>query len=66
MTPLGTRQPDGDLKVAIRFPRELFERLAQRAESDRKGFSQLVCEMAALGLFDVEECERHEPTLVHG
>lgn len=58
--PKGTRQPDGSRKVAVRFPEELFNALCERAWSDKKSFSTTVCEMAELGLFDLEELEASE------
>jgi hypothetical protein len=60
--PKGFREkPGGDMRVAVRFDSdELFEQIKLRALHEKRTFSEMVCELCKIGLFDLEESERHD------
>lgn len=58
--PKGFRLKQGELQVAIRFQEAMFERIKQRALQENKTFSEMVVELCAIGLFDLEESDSHE------
>jgi hypothetical protein len=58
--PKGFRLKQGELQVAIRFQEVMFERVKQRALQENKTFSEMVVELCAIGLFDLEESDSHE------
>lgn len=58
--PQGFRVKTGQLQTAVRFNKELFERIKARACKERKTFSEMVAELCSIGLFDLEESDSHE------
>jgi predicted DNA-binding protein len=58
--PQGYRNKSGELQTAIRFSDELFERIKLRALKEDKTFSEMVQELCAIGLFDLDESDSHE------
>lgn len=60
----GYRSPNG-WRIAITFfDRELFDSIKARAEKNKKSMSATIVDLAKLGLFDIEESEKHEPKRV--
>jgi len=59
--PKGFREKGHPPKVAVMFPEELFEKIKAQATKEGKPFSAMVCELCAIGLFDLEESDSLEP-----
>jgi hypothetical protein len=60
--PVGYTDCKGNIKVAISFPKDLFKQIRQMAVHDNKKFSIMVSELCGIGLFDLSESDRLEPT----
>ena len=60
--PRGFRPAFGDRRprVAVVFDEELFEKIRTMATKEGKGFSAMVGEICEIGIFDLEESDKHE------
>ena len=51
---------NGDAKIAVRLPAELFRKLVRRGEKQGTGFSDTVADVLKCGFLCIEESERDE------
>lgn len=57
----GAVRKPGLRKIAVEFPEDLFNKIKARAEKDDVSFSKKAVELAACGVRDYEDSERHDP-----
>jgi metal-responsive CopG/Arc/MetJ family transcriptional regulator len=59
--PKGFHVRKGFTKIAVSFPDELFKKIKRRTEKSGLTFSEVVSDLSACGLLDIEDSEMHEP-----
>lgn len=59
-SPTGTQEPDGKIKLAVKFEPDVFRQLKERAIRDKKHFSEIVNDVLKCGLLDLSELDRDE------
>lgn len=65
--PIGFRPASGDHRprVAVVFDEELFDKIRAMAALENKSFSEMVRELCRVGILDLEESDRLEPSSSH-
>jgi hypothetical protein len=59
--PSGYCEREGFSKIAVSFPKPLFNTVIARAKREKKTFNDMVVELVKVGELDLSDSDRHEP-----
>ena len=52
-------------KIVVRLPDDLIDRVKAMWEASGETFNEVLIELLALGIFDLDECEQYEDASYH-
>ena len=59
--PVGYSDGHGGLKIAVIFPKSLFDNIIAMAKREKKTFNHMVVELVTVGKLDLDESDALEP-----